>query len=92
MMEDLKDLSKLNNKSTGYYIFPITYKTAYEIFIEYWDINTPIESAKASLCIIYESINNDNSTSIEREWLSIGDSITKLLEIAYLDNKSKYIC
>lgn len=47
-MKDFKNWRYIASK--GCYRYAISSNVAYEIFIEYWDHNTPIETLKASLC------------------------------------------
>ena len=82
-------MKKLNNwteVSKGYYRYVIAASVAYEIFVEYWYHDTPIETAKASLCIVGDWYN-DGKSILEREWLARELPIQELLEIAYKDNK-----
>ena len=45
----MKDFKNWREISKGYYRYVISSNVSYEIFIEYWDHNTPIETAKASI-------------------------------------------
>lgn len=82
----MKEFKNWKEISKGYYRFVIAANAAYEIIIEYWALGTPIETAKASLCLIGEWRNNDGSFSMEREWLAKALPVQELLEIAYKDN------
>ena len=82
----MKEIKNWTEKSKGYFRFVISSNVAYEILVEYWVLDTPIETAKASLCLIGEWRNNDGSVSMEREWLAKELPIQELLEIAYKDN------
>ena len=82
----MKELKNWREISKGYYRYVIASNVAYEILVEYWYINTPIETAKASLLLVGEWHNKDNSISMEREWLAKELPIQELLDIAYKDN------
>ena len=47
--DKMKDFKNWKEISKGYYRYIISSNAAYEIFIEYWTHDTPIETAKASL-------------------------------------------
>ena len=82
----MKDFKNWKEISKGYYRYVISSNVAYEIFIEYWDRTTPIETAKASLCLVGDWYCNKVSTT-EREWLGKELPVQELLEIAYKDDK-----
>lgn len=82
----MEELDNWNEVSKGYYRFVIAANVAYEIFIEYWDHETPIETAKGSLCLIGEWYSKDKTHTTEREWLGKELPIQELLKIAYNDN------
>lgn len=82
----MKELKNWTEVSKGYYRFVIGANIAYEIIVEHWYLDTPIETAKASLCITAAWYNRDGST-LEREWLAKELPIQELLEIAYKDNE-----
>lgn len=82
----MKDFKNWKEISKGYYRYVISSNVAYEIFIEYWDHTTPIETAKASLCLVGDWCCNKVSTT-EREWLGKELPVQELLEIAYKDDK-----
>ena len=82
----MKEIKSWAYISKGYFRFVISSNVAYEILVECWFLGTPIETAKASLCLIGEWRNNDRSVSMEREWLAKELPIQELLEIAYKDN------
>lgn len=83
----MKDFKSWKEVSNGYYRYVIAAKVAYEIFIEYWEHETPIETAQASLCIVGEWYNKDRKSTTEREWLGKELPVQELLEIAYKDDK-----
>ena len=90
----MKDFKNWREISKGYYQYVISSKIAYEIFIEYWDHNTPIETAKASLCrtktsycLVPDWYLNNEVTMTEREWLGKELPVQELLKIAYKDDK-----
>lgn len=83
-MKEFKNWTKV---SKGYYRYVIASNVAYEIFIEYWGHETPIETAKASLCLIGNWCNKDRKSFTERVWLGKELPIQELLEIAYQDDK-----
>lgn len=82
----MKDFKNWKEISKGYYRYVISSNAAYEIFIEYWLHDTPIETAKASLCLVGDWYCNKVSTT-EREWLGKELPVQELLEIAYKDDK-----
>ena len=78
--------SKISDQ-IGAYKFEINSKYMYEIFIECYYFDTPIETAKASLCITKIS---DNSV-ITREWIEKElpiQELTALAEKHYMKNFS----
>lgn len=90
----MKDFKNWREISKGYYRYVISSNVAYEIFIEYWLHDTPIETAKASLCrtktsycLVPDWYLNNEVTMTEREWLGKELPIPELLEIAYKDDK-----
>ena len=83
----MKDLKNWKDISKGYYRYVITSNVAYEIFIEYWDHDTPIETAKASLCLVGDWHTKDGKSITNREWLDKELPVQELLEIAYEDDK-----
>lgn len=83
----MKELNHWKEVSKGYYRYVIAANVAYEIFIEYWDHGTPIETAKASLCLVGEWRKRDGSHTTEREWLGKELPVQELLEIAHNDNE-----
>ena len=82
----MKDFKNWREISKGYYRYVISSNVAYEIFIEYWLHDTPIETAKASLCLVGDWYCNKVSTT-EREWLGKELPVQELLKIAYKDDK-----
>lgn len=82
----MKDFKNWKEISKGYYRYVISSNAAYEIFIEYWLHDTPIETAKASLCLVGDWYCDKVSTT-EREWLGKELPVQELLEIAYRDDK-----
>ena len=82
----MKELKNWTEISKGYFRFVIGSNVAYEIIIEYWAHDTPIETAQASLCIVGDWCNEDRK-STDREWLGKELPIQELLEIAYKDNE-----
>ena len=82
----LKEFKNWTEISAGYYCYVISSNVAYEIIVEYWDRVTPIETAKASLCLVGKWRNKDGSNTLEREWLSKELPICELLNIAYEDD------
>lgn len=83
-MKELKNWTKI---SKGHYRYVIAVNVAYEIFVEYWEHATPIETAKASLCIVGDWYTKDRKSITEREWLGKELPIQELLEIAYKEDK-----
>lgn len=84
----MKELKNWREVSKGYYRFVIGANVAYEIFVEYWEHETPIETAKASLCIVGDWYTKDGKSITNREWLGKELPIQELLEIAYNDNET----
>lgn len=82
----MKDFKNWREISKGYYRYVISSNVAYDIFIEYWLHDTPIETAKASLCLVGDWYCNKVRTT-EREWLAKELPVQELLEIAYKDDK-----
>jgi hypothetical protein len=83
----MKELKNWTEVSKGYYRYVIASNVAYEIFVEIWWHDTPIETAKASLCIVGDWHTKDGKSITEREWLGKELPIQELLEIAYKDDK-----
>lgn len=83
----MKELKNWTEVSKGYYRYAIASNVAYEIFIEYWEHETPIETAKASLCLVGDWHTKDRKSITEREWLVKELPIRELLEFAYKDDK-----
>ena len=95
-MKDFKNWRYIFNKGFHRYCYRyvISNNVAYEIFIKYWDTDTPIETAKASLCrtktsycLVPDWYLNNEVTMTEREWLGKELPVQELLEIAYRDDK-----
>ena len=89
-MNEIERITKLNewskeNDWNEHFRYVLGAKVAYEIFVEYHYLDTPIETAKASLCITGLWYNKDGSTTMEREWLGKHLPIQELLEIAKKD-------
>jgi hypothetical protein len=83
----MKELKNWKEVSKGYFRYVISSNVAYEIFIENWWHDTPIETAKASLCIVGDWYYKNGKSITEREWLGEELPIKELLEIAYKDYK-----
>ena len=83
----MKELNHWTEVSKGYYRYVIAANVAYEIIIEYWDHNTPIETAKASLCLVGEWRARGGSYTTEREWLGKELPMQELLAMAHNDNE-----
>lgn len=91
MNKQLLDLSKwikVGNDWCGIYRYVIAAKVAYEIIIECHYLDTPIETAKASLYLIGLWHTKDNQNLLERELLGQSLPIQELLQIAYKDNEN----
>lgn len=82
----LKEFKNWTEISKGYYRYVISFNVAYEIIVEYWNHSTPIETAKASLCLVGDWLNEDGPITLEREWLGKELPICELLDIAYKDD------
>ena len=83
----MTDLKNWKEVSKGYFRYVTSSNVAYEIFIENWWHDTPIETAKASLCIVGDWYTKNGKSITEREWLGVKLPIQELLEIAYKDDK-----
>lgn len=83
----MKDFKNWKEISKGYYRYVISSDVTYEIFIEYWDQATSIETAKASLCLVGDWYNSNKVITTEREWLGKELPVQELLKIAYRDDK-----
>lgn len=83
----MKELKNWTEVSQGYFRFVIAPNVCYEIFVEHWYHDSPIETAKASLCLFGVWANKNLANSSEREWLAKELPIQELLEIAYKDNQ-----
>lgn len=82
----MKDFKNWKEVSKGYFRYVISSNVAYEIFIEYWEHETPIETAKASLCLIGDWYYKDRKSMTEREWIANDLPICELVKIAYDDD------
>lgn len=82
----MKELKNWTEISKGYFRFVIGANVAYEIIVEFWSKDTPIETARGSLCIVGEWRNKDSSDTIEREWILKEQPIQHLLEAAVKDD------
>ena len=63
----MKELKNWTEVSKGYFRLVIGANVAYEIIIEYWAHDTPIETAQASLCIVGDWFNEDRISTTDRE-------------------------
>lgn len=89
MEEQLKKIENWHEVTHGMYITAIGAKCAYQIIIEYHELDKPIETAKASLCVC--GFWNDSKTgknTLDREWLGKNLPVQELLEIAVEDYKN----
>ena len=88
-MERIKNLDcwAKENDWNGHFRFAVAAKCAYEIFVECWYMDTPIETAKGSLCVTGMWRDRKNGDSVEREWIGKHLPIQELLEIAEKDYK-----
>ena len=72
----------------GLYRYVIASNCAYEIHIMFWDTNTDILNATASLYIVGEWLNSKtNVNSIERELIIHDKTIYECLKTAVKDNE-----
>jgi hypothetical protein len=85
IIEDMKELKNWEKVNIGYYRFNYAPKKFYEIFIEYWYPDTPIETARASLCRLSE--NGFPIDKIDRIWLKKNLPVFELIEIAQKDSE-----
>lgn len=83
----MKELKNWTEVCPWCYRYVVSANVTYEIFIEYWDEETPIETAKASLCIVEIGTLKNEKSIVKREWLKKELPIQELLDIAYKDDK-----
>ena len=81
-LKDWKEVTK------GIYVTPIATNVAYEIHIKYWDMETDILSANASLYIVGDWHAKDGKNTRERELLVDSAPVMACLEKALEDDKS----
>lgn len=84
---DLKNWTKISNDWCGIYRYVIAAKVAYEIIVEYHCVDTPIETARASLYLLGLWHTKENGSILEREKIGESLPIQELLQIAYKDNE-----
>lgn len=82
----MKDFNNWEKVNVGCYRFNDAPKKFYEIFIEYWFPDSPIETARASLCRLSEGF------PIHRIWLMKDLPVFELIEIAQKDSEERKIC
>lgn len=84
---DFNNWTKISkNDWSGLYRYAISSKVAYEIVIECHYIDTPIETAKATLYMV-GLWRCGNSAVLDREKLAESLPIQELLELANKDNE-----
>jgi hypothetical protein len=85
-MKDFKNCREIKD----YYQYLTSNNDTHEIFIEYWDNNIPIETAKTILSLFgdwYRIAVSQQSKHNEQEWLGKELPVQELLKIAYKDDK-----
>ena len=80
-LKDWKEVTK------GIYRYVISANAAYEIHINYWDMETDILGADASLYIVRDGHSNDGKSIRERECLLRSELVTACLEKAVEDDR-----
>ena len=81
----LLDVKNWTQVEHGILRYAIAAKVAYEIIIERWEVDKPIETAIASLCVVGYWHNLDGTSTLDREWLGKERPISELLKIAEKD-------
>lgn len=84
----MKDFKNWKEITLGLYRYVLAPGAAYEIHIIYWDKETDIKTAKASLFIVGDWIDNKSGNqTIERSELLHEQPIFECLETAFEDDK-----
>lgn len=80
-LKDWKEVTK------GIYRYVISANVAYEIHIKYWNMDTDILSANASLYIVGDWCSDDGKNTIERECLLESGPVMACLGKAIEDDR-----
>lgn len=81
----LLDVKNWTQVEHGILRYVIAAKVAYEIIIERWEVDKPIETAIASLCVVGYWHNQDGTSILDRVWLGKEQPISELLNVAEND-------
>jgi len=84
VLTNLKDWKEVTK---GIYRYVISANAAYEIHINYWNMETDILTANASLYIVGDWLSNDGKNIIERECLLDSMPVMDCLGKAVEDDK-----
>lgn len=85
---DFSNWTKFCNEWCGLYRYAVSPKCAYEIVVEGHYLDTPIETAMASLYIVGLWDTSDGGTLLEREMIGESLPIQELLPMAYRDYRA----
>lgn len=85
----MKELKNWTEVTKGIYRYVIAANVSYEIHISYWPIQTDILTAKASLFLVgeWQSKNNANGYTLERECLLSEQPVFECIEAAIKDDE-----
>lgn len=83
-LKDWKEVTK------GIYRYVIAENVAYEIHINYWNMETDILAANASLYIVEAWHNKDGTNTLGREYLLDSGPVMACIERAIEDAKEEY--
>lgn len=83
----MNDLNNWKEITKGIYRYVIAANACYEIHILYWDKNTDILTAKASLYIVGDWHSKECNNFFERECLLNKNSVFECLKAAIKDDK-----
>jgi hypothetical protein len=84
----MSELNNWNEITRGIYRYVIASKVCYEIHVLYWQHDTDVLTAKASLFLVGEwQANIDGFVYLERECLLSEQPVFECLNTAVIDNK-----
>lgn len=81
----MTDLKHWTEVTRGIYRYVIAASVAYELHINYWNCSNDIMNANASLFLVGDWQDEDNTRFFERETLLDGKSVTECLATAKKD-------
>ena len=81
----MTDLKHWNEVTRGIYRYVIAASVAYELHINYWNCSNDIMNANASLFLVGDWQDEDNTRFFERETLLDGKSVAECLATAKKD-------